>query len=377
MPLNNNARKSPIAIVTHEFFPKKGGIAVFTQEMANALHNLGHSVDVFAPAHPTLASAKFPYMVKPIRCKGTQDWPCRLILATQLLRNREHLRNCIMYLPEPGPVRLLIYLQLIHLIKPKKLILTLHGSDINNLSMFPHRNYLFSRLLDKCCRVTVPSNFTGDLLTDKFPSAKSKLRLTPGALRSNFKVPSKSTKERNGRFTIITVARIHPRKGQHLMLEAINALQPEIKNRIDYRMIGPIIHQKYFNKLNTYIRNTGINAELVGEVADEKLSKIYQQADLFAMTSQVHNRSIEGFGLSYLEASANGIPILAHRTGGVEDAVGDGVSGILADPNDLSGLVTALKQLILDPNLRNTLGDGGRRWAQKFSWEQNAQITFS
>lgn len=367
----------PIVIFSHEFFPKKGGIAVFTQEMARTLNDLGFHVEVFVPSHPQLNATEFHYKIRPISCKGSQDWSCRLISGIELIRIRKQLQDSILYLPEPGPIRLLIYLRLLPIIKPKKLILTLHGSDINRLSAFPHRRILFARLINECHRVTVPSEYARQLLVGKFPIADTKLLVTPGALRANLNVHTKSSNKPYDMFTIITVARIHPRKGQNVMLEAIGALDSNIKRRISYRMIGPIIDQRYFNKLNDIIARHGINAEVSGEMNDDELAKMYQKADLFAMTSLPYRHSVEGFGLSYLEASANGIPILAHRTGGVEDAVRDGVNGLLTEPNDPAGLVAALRRLILDENLRKTLANGGRKWVQQFSWEKNARAAFS
>ena len=369
-------KRPPIVIFSHEFFPKKGGIAVFTQEMARILSELGFHVEVFVPSHVQLKRGEFDYQINPLPCKGTQNWSCRLISGIKLFRIRKQLWQSILYLPEPGPIRALIYLRLLPTIKPKKLILTLHGSDINRLSAFPHRRFLFGRLLNDCHQVTVPSEYARRLLVGQFPTVDKKLIVTPGALRANLKVLRKSTDKRDGSFTIITVARIHPRKGQHIILEAIGALDPETKRRISYRMIGPIIDHRYFDRLTDTITRSGINAELCGEMTDDELAKIYQQADLFAMTSVPYRHSVEGFGLSYLEASANGIPILAHRTGGVEDAVRDGVNGLLTEPHDRAGLAAALRRLFLDANLRNSLANGGRKWVQQFSWEKNAKAAF-
>ena len=344
--------------------------------MAQALHNLGFEVEVVAPKNPKLSSAEFPYKVREISCKGTQDWSSRLVTGLQMLRMRKQLRNCILYLPEPGPIRMLTYLKIFSDLNPQKIILTLHGSEINRLSVFSHRRLLFMQLLNQCYRITVPSNYTYQMVIDKFPMTKSKLILTPGALRSSLNIPQNYTQKINDQFTIVTVARIHPRKGQHFVLKAINALDSQTKNRIVYRMIGPTIDKQYRKELKNYSAKNKINLEIVGEVGDRELAEIYQHADLFAMTSHAYGHSIEGFGLSYLEASAYGLPILAHKTGGVEDAVKDGVNGLLANPGDLKALTQALNRLIIDVNLRRSLADGGRKWVRQFSWENNAIAAF-
>ena len=83
--------------------------------------------------------------------------------------------------------------------------------------------------------------------------------------------------------------------------------------------------------------------------------------------------SVEGFGIVYLEASFHGLPVLAHRVGGVEDAVLDGKTGLLSDPNKPDQLLENLKGLIEKPEKRKELGEAGAAWAAKHSWEKIAQ----
>lgn len=222
----------------------------------------------------------------------------------------------------------------------------------------------------------MPSNFTYQLLLKKYPKVKPKVVLTPGAPRTRLLAGQKSINKTDHQFTILTVARIHRRKGQHFVLQAINALDSDTKRRIVYRVVGATIDKNYLRELKAYVTKNEINATFDGEIGDEELAQIYQQADLFAMTSCPYKYSVEGFGLTYLEASANGIPILAHRTGGVEDAVKDGVNGLLTTPGDHSGLVTALKRLLFDSDLRMSLASQGRKWVTQFSWEKNVIAAF-
>ena len=94
------------------------------------------------------------------------------------------------------------------------------------------------------------------------------------------------------------------------------------------------------------------------------------------MASVDYRRTVEGFGLGYLEASAHGLPVTAHRIGGVEDAVKAGETGILVDPDDRDGLARAITELIDRRELRHTLGEAGRRWAKSFSWDATARRLF-
>jgi len=94
-------------------------------------------------------------------------------------------------------------------------------------------------------------------------------------------------------------------------------------------------------------------------VPDEELDRLYDQADIFAMTSIDHRHSVEGFGLVYLEAAAHSLPVVAHAVGGVAEAVVDGVTGLLVPPADRPALSAAFARLIADPALRGRLGAAG------------------
>ncbi len=94
------------------------------------------------------------------------------------------------------------------------------------------------------------------------------------------------------------------------------------------------------------------------------------------MTSVAYRDSVEGLGLGYLEASAHGLPVIAHRIGGVEDAVKAGETGILVDPDDRDGLARAITELVDHGELRRTLGEAGQRWAKRFSWDATARKLF-
>ena len=94
------------------------------------------------------------------------------------------------------------------------------------------------------------------------------------------------------------------------------------------------------------------------------------------MTSVNLERSVEGFGLVYLEAAAHGLPVVAHDVGGVSEAVADGVTGLLVPPDRPAQLAAAFERLIHDEHLRHRLGNAGREWAGRNCWKQSAEVLF-
>jgi phosphatidylinositol alpha-1,6-mannosyltransferase len=113
--------------------------------------------------------------------------------------------------------------------------------------------------------------------------------------------------------------------------------------------------------------------EFLGEVADASLPDLYRTSDAFVLMSRESpsKGGAEGFGIVCLEAGACGKPVVAGRSGGLVDAVEDGVTGILVDPEDPAAVAEALIAVLSDQALARRLGQAGRdRVLTRFTWEQ-------
>ena len=176
--------------------------------------------------------------------------------------------------------------------------------------------------------------------------------------------------------SVLTVGRLHPRKGQLTTMRALRALAPEFRQRIEYWLIGSHPRAGYERELRQEAAGADFPIRFLGDVPDEELSQIYDRADIFAMTSINHGDSIEGFGLVYLEAAAHGLPIIAHDVGGVREAVADGVTGLLVPPERPAQLAAAFEKLITDASLRRQLGEAGRDWSRRNCWKESAHALF-
>lgn len=365
----------PIYILTHEFYPRRGGIATVTEEIACACAQLGCEVEVWAQALPADATEKpWPFRLRRLALKGTHDFLCLLELARELIRHRRQLRYATVYLSEPGPMLTLMSLQFLKAFRPTRLILTFHGSEILKFHRHPIRRWLTRRLIGNAARVSTLTNYTRDLLCAHFPEAAPKIFLTPGALRAGFTPvpPARSA----SRLVILTVGRLHPRKGQLQTLQALQALPAADRTRIEYWLVAGESKGNYERTLQTAAAQADFPVKFLGNLPDDRLAEVYAQADIFAMTSINHGLSVEGFGLVYLEASAHGLPIIAHAVGGVGEAVVDNVTGLLVPPDEPVALTAAFARLLGDAALRQQLGAAGREWAQRNSWQHSARLLF-
>ena len=366
-----------VYLITHEFYPVRGGIATFTEEIAKASASLGYDVEVWAQSSAVAREKKWPFRLRRLPLKGSHDLLCQLRLAAKVVMARRQLRHATVYLPEPGPMLTMMLLQFFHAFRPRRLVLTFHGSEILKFARSPFRGWLARRLIRRATRISTLSRYTQRLLLEHFPEAEDKIFLTPGALRSEFVVVPNRPAGPKDKIVILTVGRLHPRKGQLRTLQALQILPAEVRSRLEYWIVGGQSKGSYESVLRSEAAlRPDLTVRFFSNIPDEELSEIYDRADIFAMTSVNHGVSIEGFGLVYLEAAAHGLPVIAHDIGGVSEAVLDGLTGLLVPPDRPAQLAAAFEKLIHDEPLRKKLGSAGREWATRNCWKQSADALF-
>lgn len=166
----------------------------------------------------------------------------------------------------------------------------------------------------------------------------------------------------NGVLRILTICRLVERKGVQTVLDAIAGLN-SAQRMIEYHIVGEGLFRA---DLERRAQALGLNGQVVfhGNVSDEWRTQLVAQSDLFVMTPhETESGDVEGFGIVYLEAGAFGKPVIGSRTGGVPDAVLDGQTGVLVEPENPAALRNALKTLLSDDQARSRLGSKGREWA--------------
>jgi glycosyltransferase involved in cell wall biosynthesis len=113
--------------------------------------------------------------------------------------------------------------------------------------------------------------------------------------------------------------------------------------------------------------------EYHGRLSREEVAALYRDADVFVLPSLR-----EPYGTVYGEAMATGLPVVGWRAGNLPYLAGHEREGLLAEPGDLAGLVSALRRLAEDEELRTRLGAAARKRAATFpTWEQTAEQFFT
>jgi len=174
---------------------------------------------------------------------------------------------------------------------------------------------------------------------------------------------------------LLIVGRLQRRKGQDMVIKALPLVHqkfPETKCLI----VGTGQEEAYLKHL---VRGVGVTSSVVfaGQVQDRELGGYYAACDLFVMPNRQIGQDIEGFGMVFLEAAATGKAVIGGKSGGTDDAILNGVTGLRVDGNKEVDIAEAVISLLSDPERARAMGESGRRRAEKeFSWDSVFQQTW-
>lgn len=219
----------------------------------------------------------------------------------------------------------------------------------------------------RAARVVAGSSYAIDLAI-RFGADPDRLdQITPGV-----DAPREPTTQRSPQPTMLTVSRLADRfKGHDVILRAL----PAIRSRVpDVRWVvigdGPL-RLEYEQRA----RELGVDKQVsfAGSVDDDERDRWFDRAHVFVMPSRLNERGGgEGFGISFLEASAHRLPVIAGAVGGALSAVQHDVTGLLIDPEDSVAVADAVLALLLDPDRARRMGLAGERRARQLSWPSAA-----
>ena len=239
---------------------------------------------------------------------------------------------------------------------------------------------LAQRVLRGARRVVAVSRFTAGLVERAGVEAVRVAVVNPGCDVDRFAprhvgddLRRRLLADRCGSRVVVTTGNLVPRKGHDMVIRALASL-PAAFADVTYVIVGDGPHRGELQALATGL---GMRDRVVfaGRVPDSDLPAYYALADVFVMASRERPdaHDVEGFGLVYLEASACGKPVIGGRSGGISEAIVDGVTGLLVDPSDPEDIAATLRTILTDQELARRLGSQGRaRVVRDFSWSAAA-----
>ena len=252
------------------------------------------------------------------------------------------------------------------IIKKNKSFCLIHSKEINH----PVGSSLHKRVLNalaKADHVIANSRFTKELAMKL--GVKNVTVINPGC---NYPIPvndeAKSfANEVYGQSSpkLITVSRLDGRKSHQNILMTIKNLLPRFP-KLKYVSIGDGDERKNLEKLKKELKLDN-NVKLIFSSTEQEKVALLEQSDVFVMPSVVYKKSVEGFGITYIEAASYGTPSIGGIYGGEGDAIKSGQTGYLCNGNDLNALYYTLSKILVNDHFRD-LGTNALNFSKNFSW---------
>ena len=253
-----------------------------------------------------------------------------------------------------------------------KKLLNVWGSDVYD---FPNESKVKKRIIEKNLKSYTAIASTSYCMaeeTKKYLEDKSKeIFITPFGVDTK-KFKNLNIEKNKNELVIGIVKTLTENYGIEYLIRAIK----ELENTLDienYKKIRLLIYGKgeLKNKLEALTKELQIEDKVIfkGYISNEDVPKALNEMDIFVVPS-----INESFGVAVVEAMACEIPVIASSVGGLKEVIVDKETGYLVPKKDHKEIAKYLKKLILDKNLRTSLGENGRkRVLENYNWDSNVK----
>lgn len=203
-------------------------------------------------------------------------------------------------------------------------------------------------------------------------------KLTPGVDITRFspQAPDAALVDRlrlKGKKVLLTVARLVPRKGHKVVLQALPKVLREVPD-LHYVIAGDGPEKENLKKLADELNLSGA-VTFAGDVPHERIVDFYNLCDVFVMVNRMEaGGDVESFGMVFTEANAVGKPVIGGNSGGAAEAIVEGKTGFLVQPDSADQVADRLLLLFKSDDLRKRMGEAGlSRVLAEFNWDSRAR----
>lgn len=257
-------------------------------------------------------------------------------------------------------------------------LLSVWGSDVYD---FPYKSplhrWLVKKNLASATRIASTSYCMAEQVNKLLPINVENIFITPFGIDTKLFAPREKPIERD-KIVIGTVKTMAPKYGIDLLINSFAFLynelykeQPEIAEKLCLRLVGGGSHLVQYQHL---VRRLNIEdkVEFIGQVAHIDVPNQLSYLDIYVALSRLES---ESFGVAILEASAVGLPVVVANVGGLPEVVVDKKTGLVVEKENFKDAALALKKLVLSSELRNALGENGRKYVlEHYSWKHCINI---
>ncbi|WP_201006652.1 glycosyltransferase family 4 protein [Paenibacillus glycanilyticus] len=370
-------KRRKIVLVAGVFPPGVGG-------MQNYYYNLSkhtkHEMTVIAPEYPDCASFDEDQPYRTIRGAFMRGERADVFSWGRLFRQvKKTLRSEEPDVTVYGYVLIGFIGLLFRVFGRRRYIISAHGMDMLMFRRYFGLNQVVKLVLRKADGVMVNSEFTRRLV-EEYGVEPDRIGIVHPGVESLFEPKAVNEKLRRehglaGKYVLLSVGRLVTRKGHDKVIEAMPAILRHIPGAV-YVIVGEGPER---DRLEQLAGTVGVLSKVrfVGGVSGtERLNEYYNLANQFIMVSrQLEKGDAEGFGIVYLEAASARVPVIAGRSGGASEAVLDGKTGLLVEPESVMAITDAVVKLASDTPLRERLvREGYKRAKLQFQHDALAEV---
>ena len=255
-----------------------------------------------------------------------------------------------------------------HLKTNKKKICLIHGKEINH-EKDTSLNKRVLQVLNNIETIVANSEYTKNLAISLGVKQDKIIVINPGVDpveeldKKTLDKVENLLKHKSPR--LITVSRFDKRKNHEKVIMTLRNLK-QIYPSIIYICVGYGDEEENIKKL---VAELGLQPQVMffKDISNELKNALVAKSDIFIMPSVVHKKSIEGFGIAYVEAAQYGLPSLGGKDGGAADAIEHEKTGLICDGNKLDEIYSSIN-LMLENNKFLEYGKAAKENSTKFKW---------
>ena len=348
-------------IITRTFPPEVGGMQNLMWGLARSLSKI-NLIKVFADY--TEGHEKFD---------NTVSFSIERVSGVKLLRKYRKSYLINEYLNENKNVQCLIadHWKSLELIKTnKKKICLIHSKEINH-PKGSRLNKKVLEVLNNVDHVVANSNYTKNLAIEIGVEEKRIVVINPG-VDPVTEIPKKDLSKAEELFKgkkqrLITVSRFDKRKNHEKVIMAVRNLK-EVYPDIIYTCIGYGDEEDNLKKLVIEL-NLQEQVKFLKDIPNDFKNALVARSNVFVMPSIIHKKSVEGFGIAYIEAAQYGIPSIGGKDGGASDAIIHEKTGLICDGNNLDDVYSSIDQIFKE-NKYFEYGKAAKENSSNFNWDK-------
>ena len=250
----------------------------------------------------------------------------------------------------------------------KKKICLIHSKEINH-DLGTRLNKRVLNVLNNTDVIVSNSNFTKKLAIEKGVNENLIIVINPGIdpIKEIEKKYLEKAEEllKNKTPRLITVARLDKRKNHAKVIMALRNLKEKFP-KIIYTCIGNGEEHENIRKLT---RQLFLDDQILflKDIPQALKNSLISKSDVLVMPSIIHKKSVEGFGIVFIEAAQHGVASIGGKDGGASDAIIHEKTGLICDGNNLDDVYSTIEN-ILENKKYKVLGENAKIHSSNFNW---------